>query len=215
MSSTSTDPTRLPPEVPPWRPAPDKTRTAPQPAPAIPGSVDEELFARLLERRIVLVAGFLDAQASTRAAAQLMLLDATGDDPIDVHLSCPDGDLDAAMSLADTIDLVGVSVRARCSGKLGGPALAAMAAADRRVAQPHCMFVLKEPSTELHGRADEIATLAATQRRQLEAFQLRLADATGQPLDRVVADTRHGLTLDADQALAYGLVHEVAVPRHG
>ena len=215
MKITSADPRRLPPEVPPpWQPArPDQPYPPAPLLPRLPGALDDELFTRLLERRIVLVAGFLDGHAATRAAAQLMLLDATGDEPIDVHLSCPDGDLDAAGSLADTIDLVGVTVRAWCSGKLGGPALAPLAAADRRIAQPHCMFVLKEPSMQLHGRADEIASLAATQQRQLDSFQVRLADATGQPLERVVADTRQGLTLDADQAVAYGLVHEVAAPR--
>jgi ATP-dependent Clp protease protease subunit len=159
---------------------------------------------------VVILTGHLGADIAAAASAQLMLLDATGDEPIDVRISCPDGDLDAAIALADTIDLVGVTVRACCSGKVGGPALAPVAAAGRRLSQPHCVFVLKDPTVQLGGRADELVALAAAHQRQLDGLHARLASATGQPLERVVADMQRGVVLSAAEALAYGLVHEIA-----
>lgn len=180
-----------------------------------PPAPHDDVFGRLLERRIVVVSGMLGHEAATLAAAQLMLLDGTGDDPVDLHLSCPDGDLDASTAVADTIDLLGVEVRCRCSGKIGGPALAPLAAADRRLAQPHCLFVLKDPSLRLQGRADEVVSQAGVQQRQLDGLHARLAHSTGQPLDRVVADMRGGVTLGAHDALAYGLVQEVVTSRRG
>src|SRR5439155_1010049 len=83
--------------------------------------------------RIVLLSGPLGHQLATDAAAQLMLLDANGDEPIELHLSCPDGELDTAGMLAETIDLLGVEVQAVCRGTVGGPALAVVAAADRLI----------------------------------------------------------------------------------
>lgn len=212
------DPPQWPPEVPPWRPVPERREPPPppgRPSPVVPsvavpsGSPHEDLFDRLLERRIVLVSGRLDDEASTLAIARLMLLDATGDEPVDLRLSCPDGDLDASTALADTVDLVGVTVRALCSGKVGGPALAPLAAADRRLSHPHCVFVLRDPTAQLQGRADELATFAASYQRQLAALHARLAEASGQPLERVEADMHQGVTLSADEAVTYGLIQDV------
>ena len=165
------DPPPWPEVPPPWRPAPPDTPRRPPPGPPwpvvptvpMPGSRrHDDLFGRLLERRIVMVAGSLSHDVATLATAQLMLLDATGDDPIDLHLSCPDGDLGASSAVADTIDLVGVAVRAWCRGTVGGPALAPLAA------------------------------------------------ATGQALDRIVADMGRRVVLGAGDAVSYGLVHELA-----
>jgi ATP-dependent Clp protease protease subunit len=213
------DPPQWPPGVPPWRPVPDRPDPRPvpeHPSPVVPtvavpaAAPQDDLFDRLLERRIVLVSGRLDDQAATAATARLMLLDATGDEPVDLRLSCPDGDLDACIALADTVDLVGVPVRALCSGKVGGPALAPLAAADRRLAHPHCVFVLRDPTVQLQGRAHELSTLAASHQHQLDGLHARLAEATGQPVERVEADMQVGRTLTAEEAVEYGLVEEIA-----
>jgi ATP-dependent Clp protease protease subunit len=169
----------------------------------------EGLGARLLERRIVLVGGFLDAANANQAAAQVMLLDGTGDEPIELHMSCPDGDLDSASMLADTIDLVGVPVVARARGTIAGAVLAPFVAAGRRLAQRHSLFVLREPSAEFVGRATDLETLAEQHRYTHEGFVRRLAAATGRPDDKVAADLRAGKVLDATHAFDYGLVHEI------
>jgi ATP-dependent Clp protease protease subunit len=173
----------------------------------------EDVFGRLLERRVVMITGHLDQDVATRAAAQLMLLDATGDAPIDVHWSCPDGELDAALALADTIDLLGVTVRARARGQLGGPAVLPFASADRRLAHPHAVFVLRDRRLRLEGRADDVNAMIAAHQHQLDALHARLAAAAGQTPDRIAGDLRAGTVLGAEEALAYGLVHELITGR--
>ncbi len=164
---------------------------------------------RLLERRIVLLTGHLDEPAASRAAAAVMLLDADGDEPIDLHLACPDGELDAAAMLAETLELAGAPVSVSARGTVGGAALAALAAGDRRLASPHARFLLREPSASYAGRADEIAVLAAEHERRLARFRDRLAAVTGQPVERIADDLRAGRALSAADALEYGLVTEV------
>ncbi len=212
------EPPRWPPETPPWTPTPDAP--PPPPCPAPPGPPipmvpfpdlprHEDVFDKLLERRIVLISGRLDQAVGTRAAAQLMLLDASGDDPIDIDLSCPDGDLDAAIALADTIDLVGVPVRIRCRGRVGGPAVAPLTTADHRSAHPHTVFVLKDPRLHVEGRARDLTALVAAHRQQLEGLHLRLAQLTGHPRDRIEADMQTGKALTAAEARDYGLIQDV------
>lgn len=72
------------------------------------------------------------------------------------------------------------------SGTVGGPAVFPYAAAERRLAHPHCMFHLREPAMQVQGRADEIAVRVEQQQRQLARCITRLAEATGQDRKSVV-----------------------------
>jgi len=187
------------------------------PSPPGPGGgrfdLGHELFERLLERRIVVVSGHLDAELATMATAQLMAVDGSGEGPIELHLWCPEADLDAGQALADAVDLVRAPVVALCRGRLGGAALGPLAAAQRRVAQPNAVLVLAEPSMEISGRADDVALHVEAHRAQLESLQARLSAASGQTMDRIRADMAAGVILDAPAAVVYGLVDEVASKR--
>lgn len=207
-----------PPWIPEWPPQ-EPERPGPHPpappvpvvpAPDGPWPERDPLLGALLRRRIVLVSGLLTNDLATSAAAQIMALDAEDDDPIQLHLASPDGDLDAALMLADTVELASASVTAVCRGAVGGPALAPLAAAQRRVAHPHATFRLSEPRVSISGRADQVAVHAAALQQQLAHLHDRLAAATGQPASTIAADLEKGLMLSADQAREYGLVHEVA-----
>ncbi|MDQ3974349.1 MAG: ATP-dependent Clp protease proteolytic subunit [Actinomycetota bacterium] len=180
------------------------------PAPHDPWPERDPLLGALLRRRIVLVSGLLTNDLATSVAAQIMALDAEDDDAIELHIASPDGDLDAALMLADTVDLASSSVTAVCRGALGGPALGPLAAAQRRVAHPHATFRMSDARISLSGRADEVAVHAAALQQQVAHLHGRLAAATGQPASKIAADLRQGLILSADQARDYGLVHEVA-----
>ncbi len=168
------------------------------------------LLDALLRRRIVLVSGILSDEVSTAAAAQIMTLDAEDDAAIHLHISSPDGDLGAALMLADTVELAAAPVTAVCRGSLGGPALGPFAAATHRVASPHATFHMSEPRSSLYGRAGEIAAQAAAIRQQLASLHALLARATGRSVDEIAADMGKGVLLTAEEARDYGLVHEVA-----
>jgi ATP-dependent Clp protease protease subunit len=171
-----------------------------------------EVRERLLDRRVVLAHGFLDDALATRIAAELMYLDGTGDDPIELHLGCADGELSASNALADTVDLVGVRVVARGRGTIGGPALAPFTAADHRIATPFSLFQLRDPSVESTGSADALAAFAQRHGHEVDALHRRIARATGRSTEEVAADFRTGTILDADQARRAGIVHEVQRP---
>jgi ATP-dependent Clp protease protease subunit len=171
-----------------------------EPPPA--GSAED----RLLRRGIVLLSGFLDPVAAQRAAAALMLLDAEHDGPVRLHLSCPDGDLDSALLLADTVDLLTLDTTALASGVLGGPVLAVLAAAGRREAHPHALLRLREPTGTAAGRADRLAADAEQHARQVDQLHRRLAAVTGRAVEEIAADLRAGRLLTAPQAVDYGLL---------
>lgn len=174
-----------------------------------PNSHSEELADRLMERRIVRLAGPLDLHAVNDASARLMLLDATGDDPIELVLSCPDGDLTASMTLADTIEIVGVEVRAMCAGVVGGVALLPYAVSTRRLAQEHGTFRMVNPKHTVMGFARNLADAVEHELRFVAEFHKRLGRATGRSFEEIEADFDRGRVLTAGQAVGYGLVDEI------
>lgn len=163
----------------------------------------------LLDRRIVLAAGQLDGAHATELCARLMMLDAAGEDPVALHLRTHDGELEAAFAVADTIGILSCPVHVLVSGQVGGAVLAVLAAALRRRMTPLATLRLTEPRARFGGEAEEVAAFEAEHRRRVDALYIQLAEVSGREVDEIRHDARQGLLLTAEQALDYGLVHEI------
>jgi ATP-dependent Clp protease protease subunit len=179
--------------------------------PAAPAGFESTIYADLLERRIVFVRDRLDHDAATLLTAQLMALDADGTSPVTLVVNSAGGPADAVTGLLDTIDLVRCPVDTSCVGRAEGTAAVVVAAGTgRRRCGPGATFRLRLPDLEAAGPADRL-------RRDVESATLvqralidRLAAVTGQSRVLVARDVDRGRVLTADEALAYGLVDEVA-----
>ncbi len=126
------------------------------PEPADAGGSDDlhrSVLDHLFEQRIVVVNGRLDHATAGQAAMELMTLDADGDEPIRLHLGCPDGDLEAALSLMDVVELAGVPVEVLCVGTVGGAAVGVLAVASRRLGTRTTAIRLQDPGDSFCGSA--------------------------------------------------------------
>ncbi|HEX6869617.1 MAG TPA: ATP-dependent Clp protease proteolytic subunit [Micromonosporaceae bacterium] len=205
-----------------WGVPPDQPRQPwpPPGPPAGPGGSGADLSPwleeRLFDQRIVVLSGPLNGPNATRAAAALMTLDALAPDPVRLHMSAPDGDFAAAFSLVDAIDAMRAPVHAVVTGKVGGAALAVLAAAERRLAYRHATLHVCEPATALaEGTADEVTAAAGQYLRELEELADRIAAITEQPRSRIEDDLSAGRVLNAVQAREYGLIDEIIGERPG
>ena len=223
----------LPPERPPWRP-PWQPSPAPSPVPPVtpvplytpvrnlpdpPGRhgqlaaqcrseprEGQGIYDRLLARRIVMAHGQLDDEAATRLCAQLLTLDAEGDEPIRFELQNLGAGLSAALTVMGVLDVVGVPVQARAAGQISGPALGVLAACGQRCAYPNAVFVLSEPSMEFDGTMMAITAREEQIRTMLDALYFRLAEVTGREVDEVRGDARAHRILTVGEAQRYGLL---------
>jgi ATP-dependent Clp protease protease subunit len=168
---------------------------------------------RLFQHRTVLLRGVLDDGAATRAAAELMTLDATGDSRVTLHLDAWGGTLEAAFAVMDVIDLLGVPVHALCTGRAEGPAVGVVAVAARRACTPHARFLLRDAEATMQGSAADLSRWAEHHIGQARRFHERVASAVQRPVEDVARDCGAGRYLTADEALAYRLVDEVASAR--
>jgi ATP-dependent Clp protease protease subunit len=183
----------------------------------IPGSIGGEfepgdprswMERQLFDRRIVLLSGRLDAEMANAVGVALM----TGDDPVQLQIDSSDGTIDAALSLMDVVDLLGVPVHASCIGQVAGPAVGVLAVCSHRTISPHAHLRIFEPSIEVQGNAQQLRQLASLHLERWTVFCSRLAAITGQPVDRLQEEASAGRYLSADEAVAYRLVDEVAIP---
>jgi ATP-dependent Clp protease, protease subunit len=197
-----------PPPGTPWRPEP-KPPTAPSIVPGWSVTIDagpDWLGERMAAQRVVMLSGVVDRETANRAVATLALCDATGDDPVLLHLIDVSAELDVALMLVDALDLVGAPVHASTLGLLDGAAVAILAVADRRIAGRNASVQLREPPPPRGFAARELETHAEHHRRRLRRLQERIAAACGQPVEAVAADMRAGRLLDVDAARVYGLL---------
>ncbi len=162
--------------------------------------------SRLLERRTVVLEGDLSDRLATELAAQLMTLDATGDDPIALHVNAVGGTLSAALTLIDTMAALGVPVEAQCVGRAEGPALGVFACCSRRLAAPHARLRLCQPELSAEGGAAELERALQLHQELVERFTAALARATRQPSERIEVDLAAGRYFELEEAIAYRLV---------
>jgi ATP-dependent Clp protease protease subunit len=205
------------PEIPgpPGRPQPPG---APGPGPVPPTRVwlnphdawQDKLLERLLERRIVLASGVLDDAAATRLCAQLLTLDAEGDEPVRLELQNLRAELPAALTLMGALDVMRVPVRALASGETGGPALGVLASCPRRLAYPNATFTVSEPRLRFGGTVTDVTDREQQAQRMTDSLFYRIAEAAGRDADAVREDARRGRVLTVAEAIGYGLIHDRA-----
>lgn len=209
-------PPNVPPEVPPHHPRHPWTPRPPTPPgrPTIPSweevDVPDLVAERMLAERIIHLGGYLDTTLANRGTAQLLLLNRDSRQrPIELHLSCRDSDLDAALALAGTLEMVGAPVHAIVHGTLRGPAIAVLCAATERGAHRGAILVLSLPHATAEGTAGQLAIQAEHHEHQVARLRDMVAVATGWDADWVAAELRSGRVLSAEDALNYGLINRL------
>ncbi len=196
-----------PPAAPPAYPATSPARGWVADQGAWPGA----LYQRLMERRIVLASGRLDTEAATLLSAQLLTLDAEGDQPVRLELQGLEAELPSALTVMGVLDVVRAPVTGYVAG-LAGAALGVLAACPRRLAYPSAVLALAEPKLSLDGTATEVSIQEEQVRAMLDSLYLRLAEVTGQEVDTVREDARHGRFFTVPDAISYGLIEGEARP---
>jgi ATP-dependent Clp protease, protease subunit len=196
---------------------------APEPGPATPTRVwldphagmQDMLFERLLQQRIVLASGLLDEEAATRMSAQLLTLDAEGTGPIRLELQNLQAQLAAALTLMGVLDVVRAEVQAFAGGETGGPALGVLASCPRRLAYPNASFTISEPRMRFGGTVTAVTAHEQQAKRMTDSLFYRIAEATGRDAEDIREDARQGRLLTVAEAIGYGLIHDRAAKRTG
>ena len=176
------------------------------------GERSYDIFSRLLKDRIIFLCDEVNDDNAGIIVAQLLFVEAEDPDK-DIHLyiNSPGGSITAGMAIYDTMNYIKPDVSTICIGMAAsmGAFLLSSGAKGKRYALPNSEIMIHQPLGGAQGQATEIEIRAKRIIRMKEKLNQILSENTGQPLEKIMADTERDNFMEADEALAYGLIDEV------
>ncbi len=176
-----------------------------------------DIYSRLLKENIIFLGTPIEDQVANLIIAQMLFLAA--EDPekdISLYINSPGGSSTAGMAILDTMRLVEPNIVTYCVGQAASMAavLLACGAKGKRNALPHARVLIHQPSMSGRaGQASDIDIYAREILRMREILNGILADATGQDVERIARDVDRDYIMEADQAVAYGMVDKIISKR--
>jgi len=175
--------------------------------PMTSGPVQNALF----KSRTVLVFGEIDMRMAERVTAQLTALAAESDEPIRVFINSPGGHVESGDTIHDMIRFCGPQVKVIGTGWVAsaGAHIFLGALKENRLCLPNTRFLLHQPAGGARGQASDIEIEAQEILKMRDRVNQMIATETGQTLERVNKDTRRNYWMNAEEAIAYGLVSRI------
>lgn len=176
-----------------------------------------DIYSRLLREHIVFIGTQIDDNVANLVIAQILFLAA--EDPqkdISLYINSPGGVTTSGLAILDTMHLVEPDIVTYCIGQAASMAavLLAAGAKGKRYALPYSRILIHQPhASGLGGQAADIDIHAREILRTREILNRILADATGQPLDKIERDADRDYIMDAQQAMQYGMIDRVIMRR--
>lgn len=175
-----------------------------------------DIYSRLLKERVVFLVGPVEDSVANVILAQLLFLESENPDK-DIHLyiNSPGGSVTAGLAIYDTIQFVKPDVSTMCVGQAAsmGALLLAGGAPGKRFCLPHSRIMIHQPLGGFQGQATDVDIHAKEILKARERLNLILSKHTGQPLEKIEADTERDNFMGADEATAYGLIDEMLQKR--
>lgn len=180
------------------------------------GERSYDIYSRLLNDRIVFIGEPITRESANLVIAQLLHLESQDPDKdISLYIDSPGGEVYAGLGILDTMNFIKPEVSTICVGMAASMAavLLASGAKGKRMCLPNSMVLIHQPSSGVEGQQTDIQIVAEETKYIREHLNQILADATGQPIEKINADTERDNYLRAQQALEYGLVDRVITSR--
>jgi ATP-dependent Clp protease protease subunit len=178
---------------------------------SLPAPLPSKIFERLFQSRTVLIHGEVDSRLAQQVTAQLLALAAAGDDPITIFIHSEGGHVEAGDSIHDIVRFVKPKVRMIGTGWVAsaGTHIYLAAAKKDRFCLPNTRFMIHQPLGGIGGKATDIRIEAEEILKARERLNRTIAEATGQPLERVEKDTDRNYWMSPEEALEYGIVGKI------
>ena len=171
-----------------------------------------DIFSRLLEERIIFLAGpVTDMNANVVIAQMLYLASKDSKRDIKLYINSPGGSVTAGLAIYDTMQFLKCPISTICIGLTASMAAVILAAGTKgkRFSLPNAEILLHQVAGGMQGQAADIEITAKQILHMKEKLNKIIASHTGQPLAKVEKDTDRDFYLTAEEAKKYGLIDEV------
>ena len=178
------------------------------------GERQYDIFSRLLEDRIIFLGGGIDSTVANVVIAQLIYLEAK--DPtkdIYLYINSPGGSVNDGLAIIDTMNYIKCDVNTICIGSAMsmGALILSSGTKGKRFALPNSEIMIHQVLIPggVGGQATEFEILTNNLLKHKALLNKMLSDNSGQPYEKVCADTERDHYLSAEEALEYGLIDKI------
>ncbi len=180
------------------------------------GERSYDIYSRLLKERIIFLGEEVNDASASVIVAQMLFLES--EDPkkdINLYINSPGGSVTAGMAIYDTMNYIKCDVSTICMGMAAsmGAFLLSSGTKGKRLALPNAEIMIHQPSGGAKGQATEIQIVAEEILKTKKKLNEILAANTGQPVEKIAADTERDNYLSAQEAMEYGIVDRVITNR--
>ena len=173
------------------------------------GERSYDIYSRLLNDRIIFLGEEINSVSANLVVAQLLHLESQdAEKDISLYINSPGGEVYSGLAILDTMNFIKPQVSTICVGMAASMAavLLSAGAKGKRFCLPHSKVMIHQPSGGAQGQQTEIEIVAEEIKKTRRELNQILSDASGQPIEKVQADTERDNYMRADEACAYGLV---------
>jgi len=174
-----------------------------------------DIYSRLLKERIIFLGTEINDIVANTVVAQMLFLEYEDPDKdILVYINSPGGSVTAGLAIYDVIKYVKPDVQTICVGSAFsmGALLLSAGTKGKRFILPHGKVMLHQPSGGAGGQSSDIQIHAREIVKTKKELNAILAEATGKDAAQIEKDTDRDLYMNAQEAVAYGIVDEVFNP---
>ena len=176
-----------------------------------------DVFSRLMMDRIIFLGTGINDQVANIVQAQLLFLEsADAKKDIQIYINSPGGSVYAGLGIYDTMQVVNPDVATICTGMAAsmGAVLMCAGTAGKRSDLKHSPIMIHQPMGGAQGQASDMAiTLQEILKLKKELYSI-IAHHSGQPFDKVEADSDRDYWMTSEEAKAYGMVDEILLGKN-
>ncbi|MBS0389177.1 MAG: ATP-dependent Clp endopeptidase proteolytic subunit ClpP [Proteobacteria bacterium] len=180
------------------------------------GERSYDIYSRLLKERVIFVVGEVEDHMANLVVAQLLFLESDNPDKdIALYINSPGGSVSAGLAIYDTMQFIKPDVSTMCVGLAAsmGAVLLAGGTAGKRYSLPNSKVMIHQPSGGFRGQASDIDIQAREVMDTKERLNRILAKHTKQSVERIKADSDRDNFMNAEAAVAYGMIDRVLEKR--
>lgn len=180
------------------------------------GERSYDIYSRLLNDRIIFLGEEINSVSANLVVAQLLHLESQdAEKDISLYINSPGGEVYSGLAILDTMNFIKPQVSTICVGMAASMAavLLSAGAKGKRFCLPHSKVMIHQPSGGAQGQQTEIEIVAEEIKKTRRELNQILSDASGQPIEKVQADTERDNYLTASEALDYGLIDRIVTSR--
>ena len=175
-----------------------------------------DIYSRLLKDRIIFLGSEIDEDIANAIVAQILFLESQDPEArISFYINSPGGHIYAGLAIYDTMQHISSPISTICIGMAASMAATLLSSGEKghRYALPNARAMIHQPLGGSAGQASDIEIQAKEILRLRTNLNAIMAANTGQPIEKIQADTDRDYYMSAEEMKAYGLIDEIVTKK--